>query len=59
MKIGREGLKPIDILLIMQSRHGTEYSFPILPTTPERLLKPYKEMGLPISIAKYYANCTV
>jgi uncharacterized sulfatase len=25
---------------------------------PERLLKPYRDMGLPLPIAKYYANCT-
>ena len=25
---------------------------------PERLLNPYKELGLPLSIAKYYAMCT-
>ncbi len=65
LKIGREGLKPIEDFV----DHAIEENKPFflwygvfLPHTPhnppERLLNPYKEMGLPISIAKYYANCT-
>jgi arylsulfatase A-like enzyme len=65
LKIGREGLKPIEDFV----DHAMEEKKPFflwygvfLPHTPhnppERLLNPYKEMGLPISIAKYYANCT-
>jgi arylsulfatase A-like enzyme len=65
LKIGREGLKPIEDFV----DHAMEKDKPFflwygvfLPHTPhnppERLLKPYKDLGLPISIAKYYAMCT-
>ena len=65
LKIGREGLQPIEDFV----DHAMEEKKPFflwygvfLPHTPhnppERLLKPYKDMDLPISVAKYYANCT-
>ena len=65
LKIGRNGLKPIEDFV----DHAMEKNRPFflwygvfLPHTPhnppERLLKPYKDLGLPLSIAKYYAMCT-
>ena len=65
LKIGREGLQAIEEFV----DHTMEEKKPfflwygvLLPHTPhnppERLLKPYRDMGLPLPIAKYYANCT-
>ena len=65
LKIGREGLQAIEEFV----DHTMEEKKPFflwygvfLPHTPhnppERLLKPYKDLGLPLPIAKYYANCT-
>ena len=65
LKIGREGLQSIEEFV----DHAMEEKKPFflwygvfLPHTPhnppERLLKPYKDLGLPLPIAKYYANCT-
>lgn len=65
LKIGREGLQAIEEFV----DHTMEEKKPFflwygvfLPHTPhnppERLLKPYRDMGLPLPIAKYYANCT-
>ena len=65
LKIGREGLQSIEEFV----DHAMEEKKPFflwygvfLPHTPhnppERLLKPYKNLGLPLPIAKYYANCT-
>ena len=65
LKIGRKGLKPIEDfvdLAIEENKPFFLWYGVFLPHTPhnppERLLKPYKELGLPTSIAKYYANCT-
>ncbi len=65
LKIGRAGLQPIEEFV----NHAMEKNQPFflwygvfLPHTPhnppERLLKPYSELGLPPPVAKYYANCT-
>ena len=65
LKIGRNGLQSIEGFV----DHAMEEKKPFflwygvfLPHTPhnppERLLKPYQDLGLPRSIAKYYAMCT-
>ena len=65
LKIGRAGLQPIEEFV----NHAMEKNQPFflwygvfLPHTPhnppERLLKPYLDLGLPLPLAKYYANCT-
>jgi uncharacterized sulfatase len=65
LKIGRNGLQPIEDfvdLAIAEEKPFFLWYGVFLPHTPhnppERLLKPYRELGLPIPIAKYYANCT-
>ena len=65
LKIGRNGLQPIedfvDLAIAGEKPFFLWYGV-FLPHTPhnppERLLKPYRELGLPLPIAKYYANCT-
>lgn len=65
LKIGRVGLQPIEEFI----DHAMELKKPFflwygvfLPHTPhnppERLLEPYSDLGLPPSIAKYYAMCS-
>ena len=65
LKIGRDGLKPIEDFVDHSMKENKPFFLwygVFLPHTPhnppERLLNPYKELGLPISIAKYYAMCT-
>ena len=65
LKIGRNGLKPIEDFVDHSMKENKPFFLwygVFLPHTPhnppERLLNPYKELGLPISIAKYYAMCT-
>jgi len=65
LKIGRNGLQPIEDfveLAIAGEKPFFLWYGVFLPHTPhnppERLLKPYRELGLPLPIAKYYANCT-
>ncbi len=65
LKIGREGLQPIEDFVdhAMEEKKSFFLWYGVfLPHTPhnppERLLKPYKDLGLPQSIAKYYAMCT-
>ena len=65
LKIGRDGLKPIEDFVdhsIKKNKPFFLWYGVFLPHTPhnppERLLKPYSELGLPLSIAKYYAMCT-
>ena len=64
LKIGRKGMKPIADFV----DHAVEQKKPFflwygvfLPHTPhnppERILKRYRGQGLPLPIAKYYANC--
>ena len=65
LKIGRNGLKPIEEFVDHSMKENKPFFLwygVFLPHTPhnppERLLNPYKGLGLPISIAKYYAMCT-
>jgi uncharacterized sulfatase len=65
LKIGRDGLKPIEDFVDHSMKENKPFFLwygVFLPHTPhnppERLLNPYKELGLPLSIAKYYAMCT-
>ena len=64
LKIGRQGLKPIDEFLTLADQSEQPYFLwyaPFLPHSPhnppERLLKKYATQGRPQSIAKYYAMC--
>jgi len=65
LKIGRNGLQPIEDFVDHSMKENKPFFLwygVFLPHTPhnppERLLKPYKDLGLPLSIAKYYAMCT-
>tara|TARA_B100001027_G_scaffold215525_1_gene189669 strand:+ start:4563 stop:5918 length:1356 start_codon:yes stop_codon:yes gene_type:complete len=65
LKIGRDGLKPIEDFVdhaIQERKNFFLWYGVFLPHTPhnppERLLKPYSELELPVSIAKFYAMCT-
>jgi uncharacterized sulfatase len=65
LKIGREGLQPIEEFVDHSMKKKKPFFLwygVFLPHTPhnppERLLKPYRDMGLPLPVAKYYANCT-
>ena len=67
LKIGRTGLQPIEDfvdLAVAEKKPFFLWYGVFLPHTPhnppERLLKPYKDLGLPLPlpIAKYYAMCT-
>ena len=65
LKIGREGLQPIEEFVDYSMKEKKPFFLwygVFLPHTPhnppERLLKPYRDLGLPLPIAKYYANCT-
>ncbi len=65
LKIGREGLQPIEDFVdhaIEEKKSFFLWYGVFLPHTPhnppERLLKPYQDLGLPLPIAKYYAMCT-
>lgn len=65
LKIGRQGLQPIEEfvdLAVAEKKPFFLWYGVFLPHTPhnppERLLKPYRDMGLPLPIAKYYAMCT-
>ena len=64
LKIGREGMKPIAEFVdhaVAQKKPFFLWYGVFLPHTPhnppERLLKRYKALGLPLPVAKYYANC--
>jgi len=64
LKIGREGMEPIDEFVEMAVEEGKPFFLwyaPCLPHTPhnppERLLKKYLADDRPTSIAKYYAMC--
>ena len=64
LEIGRKDMKPLeDFLDICQKEDKPFYVWyaPFLPHTPhnppERLLKNYLGKGLPMPVAKYYANC--
>ncbi|QDT92879.1 sulfatase family protein [Gimesia algae] len=62
LKIGREGLKPVFDFI---DECGQDPFFlwyaPFLPHTPhnppQRLLDKYRQYGIPIELAKYYAMC--
>ena len=65
LKIGRAGMEPIEKFVdhaVAEKKPFFLWYGVFLPHTPhnppERLLKPYRDMGLPLPIAKYYANCT-
>ncbi|MFL2937474.1 MAG: sulfatase [Opitutales bacterium] len=65
LKIGRNGLQPIEDFVDHSMKENKPFFLwygVFLPHTPhnppERLLKPYQDLGLPLSIAKYYAMCT-
>jgi uncharacterized sulfatase len=65
LKIGRNGLQPIEDFLDHAMKENKPFFLwygVFLPHTPhnppERLLKPYQDLGLTLSIAKYYAMCT-
>jgi arylsulfatase A-like enzyme len=65
LKIGRTGLQPIEEFVdhaVAEKKSFFLWYGVFLPHTPhnppERLLKPYRDMGLPLPIAKYYAMCT-
>jgi uncharacterized sulfatase len=64
LKIGREGMEPIEKFVdhaVAEKKPFFLWYGVFLPHTPhnppQRLLKRYKEQGLPISVAKYYACC--
>ena len=65
LKIGRSGLQPIEEFVDHSMKENKPFFLwygVFLPHTPhnppERLLKPYQNLGLPLPIAKYYAMCT-
>ena len=65
LKIGRNGLQPIEDFVDHAMKENKPFFLwygVFLPhpphNPPERLLKPYQELGLPLSISKYYAMCT-
>ena len=65
LKIGRTGLQPIEEFVdhaVAEKKSFFLWYGVFLPHTPhnppERFLKPYRDMGLPLPIAKYYAMCT-
>ena len=65
LKIGRNGLQPIEDFVDHAMKENKPFFLwygVFLPHTPhnppERLLKPYQDLDLPLSIAKYYAMCT-
>jgi uncharacterized sulfatase len=65
LKIGRTGLEPIEKFVdhaVTEKKPFFLWYGVFLPHTPhnppERLLKPYRDLGLPLPIAKYYAMCT-
>jgi arylsulfatase A-like enzyme len=64
LKIGREGLKPINDFVKhaqMEEKPFLLWYAPFLPHTPhnppERLLKKYRKEGRPLDQAKYFAMC--
>ena len=64
LKIGREGMKPIDQFLDEVKKQDKPFFMwyaPFLPHTPhnppKRLLEKYQADGRPETIAKYYAMC--
>ena len=64
LKIGREGLKPIDTFLALATKEEHPFFLwyaPFLPhrphTPPERLLKKYRTKTDSIHVAKYWAMC--
>ena len=65
LKIGRNGLQPIEDFVDHAMKENKPFFLwygVFLPHTPhnppERLLKPYQDLDLPLSIAKYYSMCT-
>lgn len=63
LKIGREGLSKITSFIDETVADNTPFFVwyaPYLPHTPhnppERIYQKYKDKGLPVSVAKYYAN---
>ena len=65
LKIGRNGLQPIEDFVDHAMKENKPFFLwygVFLPHTPhnppDRLLKPYQDLGLPLSIAKYYSMCT-
>lgn len=64
LKIGRQGMEPIAEFVdhaVAEKKPFFLWYGVFLPHTPhnppERLLKTYREKGLPLPVAKYYANC--
>ena len=64
LKIGRTTMQPIEDFLDITTKEKKPFYLwyaPFLPHTPhnppKRLLKNYENKGLPLPIAKYYANC--
>lgn len=64
LKIGREGMRPIEDFVEMATRENKPFFLwyaPFLPHTPhnppERILKRYRKDGRPITVANYYAMC--
>ncbi|MCL4203848.1 MAG: sulfatase [Pirellulaceae bacterium] len=64
LKIGREGMQPIEQFVDMAVAEGKPFFLwyaPFLPHTPhnppERLLKKYQQDNRPLPIARYYAMC--
>ncbi|MBU2883524.1 sulfatase [Psychrosphaera sp. B3R10] len=62
LKIGREGIKPITNFIDKSTSEGHPFLIwyaPYMPHTPhnppQRIYKKYANLGLPTSIAKYYA----
>ena len=64
LKIGRQGMQPIDNFLDMAKEKDKPFFIwyaPFLPhtphTPPQRLLDKYRSPDRPITVAKYYAMC--
>ena len=64
LKIGRQGMEPIAEFVdqaVAEKKPFFLWYGVFLPHTPhnppERILKKYREQGLPLPVAKYYANC--
>ncbi len=64
LKIGRQGMEPIESFVdhaVAEKKPFFLWYGVFLPHTPHnppgRILKKYRQQGIPLPVAKYYANC--